>query len=306
MTPRPLLFKSLASLIVLLVMVALSPLAPRSFLSSPGGSKGMPGDPTAEDLLSLGSADLSGNLTNHTPSDIVQSSHAPFTALTPILPLPSYTPFISATPTPSPTFTATPSPSFTPTSSPTPTLPVQHEVPAFRVRHQLLGLDCEAAAATQWAGYFGVKINELDFQSDLPRSDNPDYGFVGDVNDAWGGVPPQGYGVYAGPVAALLNHFGVPAVAIKGDSLDQLIAKIAKDIPVIVWVTGHVEPETAYPYIDSQGRQTIVAAYEHVIIVTGYTPTTIHYVSEGEYYTVSIKTFLKSWSVLGNMVVVTP
>ena len=50
----------------------------------------------------------------------------------------------------------------------------------------------------------------------------------------------------------------------------------------------------------------MVAAYEHVILVTGYAPDEIHYISEGVAYTVSIPTFLKSWAILGNMVVVAP
>ncbi len=188
----------------------------------------------------------------------------------------------------------------------TPSVPAEHDVPPFSVRHQLLPLDCEAAAATQWAAYYGVKIDEIEFQRFLPRSDNPDYGFVGNVNDAWGEVPPHGYGVYAGPVAALLNTYHVPAAAYKDFTLEQLKAKIAADDPVIAWVVGNVEAGTAYPYLDSKGRTVMVAAYEHVIIVTGYTADVIRYTTEGEDYSVTIQTFMKSFAVLGNMVVTAP
>ena len=217
---------------------------------------------------------------------------------------PAFTLTSTATAPPAATFTLTVIPS--PTVTTRPTLPAAHDVPPFKVRHQLLSLDCESASASQWAGYFGFKINELKFQSSLPRSDNPDYGFVGNVNDPWGSEPPQGYGVYAGPVADLLNKLGVPALAEKNYSLDQVIHKLAADSPVIVWVVGHVESGTAYPIVDSHGRVAMVAAYEHVILVTGYAPDEIHYISEGVAYTVSIPTFLKSWAILGNMVVVAP
>jgi uncharacterized protein YvpB len=297
--PRLALVRTLVSAIVLLAVVALSPLA-LSLSHQPAGS--LAGAPAV-----LAPAAQEGALAG-------DPSVLHFTGLTPILASASATALPPLTPTWTHTFkqtwtstlTSIPPVTPTPTAISSPTLPVEHDVPTFRVRHQLLGLDCEAAAATQWAGYFGVKINELDFQHSLPRSDNPDFGFVGNVNDAWGDVPPNGYGVYAGPVAALLNKYGVPALAVKGYTLDQLIVKISQDEPVIAWVIAHVDPGTAYPYIDSQGRSTVVAAFEHVIIVTGYTADTIHYVSEGEYYTATTQAFLKSWAVLGNMAVVTP
>jgi hypothetical protein len=52
------------------------------------------------------------------------------------------------------------------------------------------------------AAYWGVFIGEAEFVRALPRSDNPHKGFVGDVNAAAGSLPPLGYGVYAGPIAA--------------------------------------------------------------------------------------------------------
>ncbi len=138
----------------------------------------------------------------------------------------------------------------------------------------------------------------------LPISDNPDYGFVGDVNAAWGQIPPYGYGVYAGPVAALLNAYGVQAKAYKNYTLDQIKAKIDQDIPVIVWVIGNVERGTPLSHTDSQGRTTVVAAYEHVVIVTGYTATQVQFMSEGIIHTTTTQMFLDSWGVLGNMVIV--
>ena len=53
------------------------------------------------------------------------------------------------------------------------------------------------------AAYFGLGIDELEFFGRLPVSDNPEVGFVGDVNGRWGQIPPNAYGIHAEPVAAL-------------------------------------------------------------------------------------------------------
>ena len=190
--------------------------------------------------------------------------------------------------------------------SPTPIqpLPTEYTISILRGHRQLLSIDCEAAAAVDWANFFGVKIDERVFQNELPRSDNPDFGFVGDVNGVWGELPPHGYGVYAGPVARLLTAYGLPAKAYKGYTLDQLKAKVAQGIPVIAWVVGSVDRGSPRFYIDSEGRRVTVAAYEHVVIVIGYSDLRIRYMSEGVTHYAATETFLQSWRVLGNMVVV--
>lgn len=208
-------------------------------------------------------------------------------------------------PTPLPA-TRAPGPTVAPPQAlfPTRAPPPEHAIPNMRGHRQVLAIDCEAAAAQDWARYFGVDFSEREFQSRLPRSDNPDYGFVGSVNTPWGKLPPEGYGVHAGPVADLLNVYGVPARAYKGYTLGLLKARVAEDMPVIAWVVGRVDRGAAVRYVDSEGRSVVVAAYEHVIIVTGYTETHIRYLSEGVVYQAPVQAFLASWGVLGNMVVV--
>jgi uncharacterized protein YvpB len=200
--------------------------------------------------------------------------------------------------TPTPTATSSPSP------APSPTLPEAHFITKISGHHQFFALGCETAAAKDWAIYFRKDFNEYEFQYKLPVSDNPDYGFVGSVNSEWGQVPPYAYGVYAGPVAELLNQYGIQASAYKGYSLDQLKAKIAHDVPVIVWVIGNVVGGIPAEYTDKEGRKTIVAAYEHVVIVTGYDAGHIRYMNNGKFYDTPTKVFSNSWGVLGNMVVV--
>lgn len=169
---------------------------------------------------------------------------------------------------------------------------------------QVYSLGCEASASVDWAGYFDVPIIEYTFQVGLPLSDNPDYGFVGDVNSPWGQIPPYGYGVHAEPVADLLVSYGLPAKAVRNFSIDELKQKLSESKPAIVWVIGNMEWSEPVNYTDSEGRVSVVAPFEHVVIATGYDADSIRYMSNGKFYDTPTDVFERSWGVLGNMAVI--
>jgi uncharacterized protein YvpB len=208
---------------------------------------------------------------------------------------------LTAAPTQAKTVTPQPSPQISATFTPLP--PKSHFITHINGHHQYFALGCEAAAAKDWANYFGQDFNEFEFQYKLPVSDNPELGFVGNVNSPWGQVPPYGYGVYASPVADLLNAYAIPAKAYKGLTLEQLKAQIAQDQPVIVWVIGNVVGGVPSTYTDSKGNKVLVAAYEHVVVVTGYSETHIRYMNNGKFYDTPNEVFLNSWGVLGNLAI---
>ena len=167
-------------------------------------------------------------------------------------------------------------------------------------------LSCEARSAADWAAFFGVSISESEFLSSLPRSDNPDEGFVGHPNDAWGNLPPDGYGVHADPVADLLNEYGLEADARRGLGWDALRGEIAAGRPVIVWVIGQMWASQAVEYAAADGGTATVARFEHTMILVGYTPQVVHLVDaySGLTQTYALGTFIASWGVLGNMAVI--
>ena len=206
--------------------------------------------------------------------------------------------------TPTPTITPTPAHTETPTQTPTVTVPTEHYIEDVYGYRQFFSLSCEARAAVDWAMYFDVPIYEFNFQHELPLSENPDYGFVGSVNGPWGQIPPYAYGVHAGPVADLLQEYGLNAVAYKKYTIEQIREQIAQDHPVIVWVIGNVEGGVPHIYTDPEGREVQVGAYEHVVIVTGYGEDSIRYLNNSRFYDVPVEVFENSWSVLDNMVVV--
>lgn len=188
--------------------------------------------------------------------------------------------------------------------------PVESDLPNYyfidmRGRAQSMPLSCESRSASDLAAYWGVPIEETDFFNTLPKSDNPEKGFVGDVYGTWGQVPPNPYGVHAKPVAQLLRQNGLEAKAHKGLTFEQLRKEIANDRPVIVWVIGRVWEGTPVEYIARDGSQTTVARYEHTMIVYGYDLAAVYLIDAGSgaRQQHSIQNFEKSWAVLGNMAV---
>ena len=185
-------------------------------------------------------------------------------------------------------------------------LPTYATIKGIKGYPQTSSLSCESRSAVDWAAFFGVKIKEKKFLGSLPRSDNPEEGFVGNSNDAWGAIPPASYGVHAAPVADLLNHFGVPAQARKGMSWRELRKEIANGRPVIVWVIGQMNNGSPILYHTKSGKNVIVAHYEHTMILVGYDRTSVEAIDafSGQRRTYPLKNFLASWSVLGNMAIV--
>ena len=196
----------------------------------------------------------------------------------------------------------------TPTITTTPTFspayPDEYYIEKISGHSQYFSIGCEAAAAVDWARYFGVEIIEYNFQFELPKSDNPELGFVGDVRGPWGQAPPYAYGVHAGPVADNLQNYGLVATAVVDITLEDLKAEVASNKPVITWVIGNVVAGVPYEYTDSQGNSVMVAAYEHVVIVTGYSEDSIRYLNNGKFYETPVDNFLNSWGVLGNMAII--
>ncbi len=191
-----------------------------------------------------------------------------------------------------------------PTLPPTPTpqnLPPSAQVEGLPRKGQVYPLSCEAHIAVVLAAWAGMPLDEKAFQAALPLSDNPEKGFVGDVQGQWGQTPPADYGIHAPPVAALLRDYGLPAQARRGMTWRELRAEIAAGRPVGVWVVGHVGSGAPVFYTAADGTLVSAARFEHTVIVTGYTPREVTILDGPRLYTRRLGDFLRSWSVLGNM-----
>jgi LysM repeat protein/uncharacterized protein YvpB len=185
------------------------------------------------------------------------------------------------------------------------TLPDSSNISGVNGHAQGYSLSCESRSAADLADFWGLSISESEFLAALPRADNPEKGFVGDPNDAWGRIPPSGYGVHAGPVAETLREFGLEAEAHNNLEWDDLRGEVEAGHPVIVWIIGQMWGGKAVEYQAPDGSSSVVAAFEHTMILVGYSPDSVQVVDAytGRYQTYPLNTFLKSWAVLGNMAV---
>jgi uncharacterized protein YvpB len=230
-------------------------------------------------------------------------------------PTPIPTATLTSTETPTETFTPLPTDTVTPppTDTPLPPEPTQEvyippdhaQVEGVDGHSQTSTLDCESRSATDLAAYFSVHFDEMEFQSRLPQSDDPSEGFVGNYWDPIGQLPPSSYGVYAGPVARLLNEYGLNAYEVHGASWDAIRTEIASGRPVMVWVVNNTLTGSPIAYTASNGNTTTVSHFEHTVIVTGYDVNLdrVVIVDGGLIYYRTISLFNSSWSVLGNMAV---
>lgn len=183
-------------------------------------------------------------------------------------------------------------------------LPLTASVSGLYGSPMLYTLDCESQAAVDFARFYGVSINELEFISRLPYSDDPEEGFVGVINGAMGQLPPYDYGVHAKPIAKLLREYGVNAKAVRGWDLDKIRYEIASGRPVITWIVNLPFEIDSQEYTASNGNTTRVARFEHTWIITGYNMNVFTVVDSEWTYNVKISTLQERWDALGNQAIV--
>jgi LysM repeat protein len=106
-------------------------------------------------------------------------------------------------------------------------------------------------------------------------------------------------------VADTLQSYGLEAIGLSNLSWDDLRDQISAGDPVIVWVIGTMWDGSPVEYKAQDGSTSIVAAFEHTMILTGYNQDTVQVVDaySGQYQTYPLNMFIRSWAVLGNMAV---
>ncbi len=170
---------------------------------------------------------------------------------------------------------------------------------------QLRPLSCESRSAVDLAAFWGVGVEEGAFFDTLPKSDNPHRGFVGDVDDRPGSLPPGGYGVYAEPVAGALRRYGLDARAHTWFGLDRLREELAAGRPVVIWATYRMlRPEVA-SWIAGDGSVSIIVQWEHTFIAVGYDEEGVYLIDAYDalthYYPNEV--FVAAWMQLNEMAV---
>ena len=108
---------------------------------------------------------------------------------------------------------------------------------------QLWNLSCEYAATSAATAYFGNRVTQQMLRTEIGTDANPHKGFRGNIAGLWGGT--TNYGIYAEPIAEVLQQHGFANTYVFYGGLDTLRTEISSNHPVVVWVTGDLASRDA-------------------------------------------------------------
>jgi uncharacterized protein YvpB len=165
---------------------------------------------------------------------------------------------------------------------------------------QQRNLSCEYAAAVIAMAAYGVWVNEYDFDGLVGWSENPHWGYRGDITGWWGNT--EDYGVYASALAPAIRNFGFWAEEFyaQGDA-STLTNRIDSGAPVIVWLG--LWGDTGFYQWTAEGTPYKLVSGMHVVVAYGYDSGGV-WVSDpatgGKTY-YDWGTFMTYWNVLNGM-----
>jgi uncharacterized protein YvpB len=170
-------------------------------------------------------------------------------------------------------------------------------VPAYA---QQRNLSCEYASLVIAMGAYGVWVSEYDFDGLVGWSENPHWGYRGDITGWWGNT--DDYGVYASALIPAVHAYGFWADEFyaQGDA-SELTRRLDAGAPVIVWL-GLWGDDGFYQW-SNDGTPYKLAAGMHTVVAYGYDSAGV-WVSDpahGTKYQYDWGTFMTFWNVFNGM-----
>lgn len=112
---------------------------------------------------------------------------------------------------------------------------------------------CEITATTMMLQYAGAKVTKLSLAKEMPRSSNPNKGFVGSP------YRRSGWWIYPKGLMKTVKHHLGSAKNMTGASFKKMKAQINQGHPVVIWVAG------------------VDGFVNHAITLSGYSSTRAYY-----------------------------
>ncbi|MFC6208155.1 C39 family peptidase [Levilactobacillus tongjiangensis] len=112
---------------------------------------------------------------------------------------------------------------------------------------------CEITATTMMLQYAGAKVSKMSLAKEMPRSSNPNKGFVGSP------YRRSGWWIYPKGLMKTVKHHIGSAKNMTGASFKQMKAQINQGHPVVIWVAG------------------VDGFVNHAITLSGYSSTRAYY-----------------------------
>jgi uncharacterized protein YvpB len=165
---------------------------------------------------------------------------------------------------------------------------------------QKRNLSCEYAALVMAMGTYGVPVTEYDFDDRVGWSENPHWGYRGDISGWWGNT--DDYGVYASALAPVLRDFGFWGEEFYAQgNPTALTARLDEGTPVLVWLG--LWGDTGFYQYAADGTPYKLVPGMHVVVADGYDSGGVYVADPAtgttKYYDWS--TFMSFWSVMDGM-----
>lgn len=91
---------------------------------------------------------------------------------------------------------------------------------------------CEITAVTMMLRYAGYNVNKIQLANEMPRSNNGDYGFVGNP------FSPSGWWIFPTGIAPVVNHYVGHSDIMTGTSMERIKDKLNQGHLVVAWVAN--------------------------------------------------------------------
>ncbi len=169
---------------------------------------------------------------------------------------------------------------------------------------QWYNLSCEYAAAATVTLYWGNLVSQKDFIAEIPENPNPHVGFRGDINGGFGWI--DDYGIYAEPLASVLEERGYKATVFYGTDVERLKANIRAGYPAVVWLTAGKYEERPEYWEEYDGQTFKLVPYEHALVLYGYDSDGVYLmdVGDGGFYHTEWNSFIFRWNYFDGMTLI--
>jgi uncharacterized protein YvpB len=172
-------------------------------------------------------------------------------------------------------------------------------LPGVFTYQQQRSLSCEYASLSIATTMIGRPVSEYDIERIVPLSENPHWGYRGDIEGEWGNT--DDYGVYNEPLAEALPHFGLRGEVIYGGR-DDLTRELDLGRPTVVWLAMWGDSGSFDETTDDGTRYQLTTGM-HVMLAYGYDETGVYLTDPGtavlRHY--DWATFMAMWEVMDGM-----
>jgi uncharacterized protein YvpB len=149
-------------------------------------------------------------------------------------------------------------------------------------------------------GAYGTWVSEYEFDHRVGWSENPHWGYRGDITGWWGNT--DDYGVYAAALAPALPEFGFWGEEFYAQgNATALTARLDQGTPVLVWLG--LWGDTGFYEYAADGTPYKLVPGLHVVVADGYDSGGVYVADPAtggmNYYDWS--TFMSFWNVMDGM-----